>query len=287
MMGAHHAVCGAAAWLAVSTKVHVDLSAVTSHPQFGPVAFDLGLGLLHLGPVGVLAGALVTAGAALVPDADHHSATIAHSLPPLSNMLCGGVESIAGGHRHGTHSLLGIAAFTVIAWFAGLWVYPIPHLGTVNLGAGILAVVLIAFAAKALRLIPDSRTLTPWVVGLLGGALITFIAPTEQWWLPLAMVLGVTVHILGDMLTTGGVNLLWPLVWRPPTLVGKSPVLGWMWKPNGYLAVPVLGDAGSVREWILLVPLSLYTAWGLFTAVTGSLQIVMVQLNLALRHLMA
>jgi hypothetical protein len=36
-----------------------------------------------------------------------------------------------------------------------------------------------------------------------------------------------------------------------------------MWKPNGYLSVPVLGDAGSAREWVLCTGLSAYTLYAL------------------------
>lgn len=48
-------------------------------------------------PIGIVTGALVTAGAAMLPDADHHNATIAHSLPPLSNAMCAGIGKLAGG----------------------------------------------------------------------------------------------------------------------------------------------------------------------------------------------
>jgi membrane-bound metal-dependent hydrolase YbcI (DUF457 family) len=287
MMGAHHAVCGAAAWLAVSTKLHIDLTAVTAQFPAGPVVFDVGLGLLQLSPVGVLAGALVTAGAALVPDADHHDATIAHSLPPVSNAVCAGMGAVAGGHRHGTHSILGILAFTALAWFVGLWTYPVPGFGHVNVGSGALTVLLIAFAAKALRIIPDDMRRAPWVAGTIVGGFVALYAPAEQWWLPLAMGIGVIVHIAGDMLTIGGVNLLWPFTIKPPTRLSEIPVVSWMWKPNGYLAIPILGKAGSFREWVLLVPLSLYAIYGMATTIPGVAQTFLGQLNTVLQALLA
>lgn len=67
---------------------------------------------------------------------------------------------------------------------------------------------------------------------------------------------GVTVHILGDMLTVGSCNLTWPVILRPHQILAKLPLISWVWKPNGCLSVPILGKAGSWREWRLLVPIS-------------------------------
>ncbi|MGO4384047.1 metal-dependent hydrolase [Specibacter sp. RAF43] len=263
MMGAHHAACGAAVWLALTTRFHVDPAAAAHLAPLATQGFDLGLGLLEVSPVGVLTGAIVTAGAALLPDADHRHATIAHSLPPLSNIMCIQVGRLSGGHRHGTHSLLGLAVFVVIAFLAGLWTVPLEPFGVIYPGAGVLTVLLGSFAAKALKVIPDSMRKFPWVLGLGLGGFITFFAPQEQFWFPLAMGLGVAVHILGDILTTGGCNLLWPLRVKAPRLVRAVPGLRHVWKRNGNLAVPVLGNAGSWREWLLLVPVSLYVVAGI------------------------
>src|SRR5699024_3556816 len=79
MMGHGHATMGAAGWIA----------------RTGTTA---GLGLLHMEPAQIAAGALITAGAALLPDADHHSGTIAYSLPPLSGLITRAVGQASGGH---------------------------------------------------------------------------------------------------------------------------------------------------------------------------------------------
>ncbi|EMY36141.1 membrane-bound metal-dependent hydrolase [Arthrobacter crystallopoietes BAB-32] len=258
MMGAHHAATGAAAWVALTTQLHLPLDFITVPMGWGEHSLALGFGLLDVGPLGVLTGALVTAGAALVPDADHHNATIAHSLPPLSNIACAGIGKFAGGHRHGTHSLIGIAAFVAVAWVAGLWTVETKAFGTVTPLAGLLCVFLVAFAAKALKFIPDRMRKVPWAVGLAAAALITVFAPEQQNWFPLAMGTGVIMHILGDMLTTGGCNLVWPFTIKPPKALQGIPVLKRIWQKNGYVSFPVLGNAGSVREWLLLVPVSLY-----------------------------
>lgn len=267
MMGAHHAACGAAVWLALTTQFEIGLGAVQQVLPATPESLSVGMGLLDLTPTAVVAGALVTAGAALVPDADHRHATIANSLPPLSNLMCIQVGKLSGGHRHGTHSILGLAVFIAIAALAGMWRIDIPDFGTIFPGAGILAVLLASFAAKALKIIPDTMRKFPWLVGLAVGLFVTFFAPQNDYWFPLAMGLGVAAHILGDMLTTGGCNLLWPLRIRPPRPLRKMPLVKKFWRPNGNIALPILGNAGSVREWLLLVPVSGYVLWAMADAV--------------------
>ncbi|MFD6092832.1 metal-dependent hydrolase [Oerskovia sp. NPDC060338] len=248
MMGGHHAATGAAAWVAVSATA--------------PYA----LGLYPASPLGVAAGALVCAGAALLPDADHHSATIAHALPPFSGPICRGIGKISGGHRHGTHSILGVLAFTVIAWAVGLLTVTVPELGELAVGSGLFSLILVAFAAKALKFARGGGTLAPWLLSLPLAVGITVFAPTEWYWLPAAVGIGAFVHLLGDALTTGGVPFLWPWVPKPPRWWASTPVLNRCWQPNGYLGAPILGNAGSVREWILLVPISLYAIVGIVEA---------------------
>jgi membrane-bound metal-dependent hydrolase YbcI (DUF457 family) len=269
MMGAHHAACGAAAWVAVTTQFEVGLGSLAGILPLLPDSVTVGLGLLEVSPVGVITGALVTAGAALLPDADHHSATIANSLPPLSNLVCDGIGRISGGHRHGTHSLIGIAGFIAVAWVAGLWTVETESFGTIYPGAGLLTVLLVAFAAKALKIIPDTMRKSPWAVGLTAGAFITAFAPEEQFWFPIATGIGVVVHIAGDMMTTGGCNLIYPLRLRPPRALASLPVVRGIWKRNGHFAVPVLGNAGSIREWCFLVPVSLYALGGVAWSISG------------------
>lgn len=267
MMGAHHAATGAAVWLALTTRFDVGLAGLAERFPALPEKITLGMGLLDLTPTAVIAGALVTAGAALVPDADHRNATIAHSLPPLSNILCIQIGRLSGGHRHGTHSILGLAMFVAIAALAGMWTVELDNYGTIFPGAGILAVLLVSFAAKVLKFIPDTMRKFPWLLGIAVGAFVTFFAPQEEYWFPLAMGLGVMAHILGDMLTTGGCNLLWPLRIRPPRWWRKMPLLQRFWRPSGNVAVPLLGNAGSVREWLFAIPVSAYVLWAMAGAV--------------------
>ena len=104
----------------------------------------------------------------------------------------------------------------------------------------------------------------PWIVGLFFGALVALFAPQDQYWFIIAMGVGTAIHIVGDMLTTGGCNLVWPLTIKPPKTLHKIPVAKDIWKPNGYLAFPILGNAGSVREWILCIPVAGYAVIGIY-----------------------
>ncbi len=262
-MGGHHAASGAAVWIAATTQPVIALGPVAERLTFLPAEVPLGFGLLDITPAGVLAGAMACAGAALLPDADHRHATIAQSLPPVSNVVCAGIGEVAGGHRNGTHSLFGIAVFTLAAYLLGLWQVELPRYGTVFPGAGLSAVLLIAFALKALKFIPDSMRRLPWLVSIPAGAFVALFAPEQQYWFVLAMLLGTATHIVGDLLTVGGCNLIWPLKIRAPRIVRRLPVLKHVWRRSGRLAVPVLGKAGSWREWLLCVPVSVYAFLGI------------------------
>ncbi|UZN03576.1 metal-dependent hydrolase [Cellulomonas sp. S1-8] len=252
MKGAHHALCGAAAWVAVASTAPYTL------------------GWYPVSPLGVVTGALVCAGAALAPDADHHDATIAHSLPPVSEWVCDVVGHLAGGHRNGTHSVLGVAVLVGIAWAAGQVTVATETLGELAAGAGLLSLLLVAFAARALGL--ARRRLDAWALALGLAGFITVAAPTEWDWLPVAVGLGAAVHIAGDMLTDGGVPLLWPWEPRPPRWWRATPLLNDLWSRGGNFAVPILGRTGSWRERILVSPLAVYAAYGVGAAVVvGSL----------------
>lgn len=246
MMGGHHAACGAAAWVALASTA--------------PFA----LGWYPVSPLGVLTGTLVTAGAALLPDLDHRSGTIANSLPPLTKVLAGGIETISGGHRRGTHSLLGAAVFILTAIWLGLATADVPGFGDIAVGAGILSVLLMGFALKSLKL--AGGPVQSWLLALGLSCFIAVNAPQQHDWLPIAVGLGVLAHLVGDLITTGGIMLLWPLRLKRPRRFARIPGLRDIWKPGGSLSIPLLGGTGSRREWALLVPVSLYAIYGVTDA---------------------
>ncbi|GAA1949595.1 metal-dependent hydrolase [Agromyces allii] len=240
MMGITHATSGAAAWIAVTSTMPV-----------------LGLGAYPLDPVGVLAGTAVAAGAALLPDADHHSATIAHSVPVLGRLAARTVGTLSGGHRQGAHSAIAVVVMMVLAWALTLITVPVDGHGTVAIGAGVGTAVLTCFGLKARGFV---RTwAVAWVAGAAVGAAIVVFAPEQVAWFPLAVTLGFVVHLLGDFLTTGGVpGVLWPQVFRPPERFRETPVVNRLWLPSGHVSLPLLGDTGSFRETMLGAALGLY-----------------------------
>lgn len=263
MEGYTHALSGAAGWMAVTSSSAVALGA---WEQSTPV---------------VLGGAVVCAGWALWPDADHADATIAHSLPPVTNIMARGIGTLSGGHRHGTHSLIGIVVFTVIAALAALPTAEI-HGKTVPIGSLIITVLCVAFASKSLGLnkgwaprgvardIVES-SMGSWVLALGAAGAVTWFLDYKWTWLPQCAALGVFIHILGDFLTPQGVPWLWP--WNPkPPRWWPSP-LGWFWHRNGYFRIPLLGKTQGrakgrrvvTREHLLATVLGLYV-----TYVTGA-----------------
>lgn len=240
MMGITHATSGAAAWIAITSTMPV----VTS-------------GAIPLDPVGVLAGATVCAGAALLPDADHHSATIAQSVPVLGRLAAGTVGALSGGHRHGAHSAIAVALVAAAAWALTLLTVAVDEVGPVAIGAGLGTAALTAFGVKARGFVKAWSA--AWALGALLGAFIVIFAPEQIVWFPLAVTVGFIVHLVGDLLTTGGVpGLFWPWVPKPPAILRPIPVLNRLWLPNGYVAFPVLGDTGSLRETAVGAALGLY-----------------------------
>lgn len=244
-MGVNHALSGAVGWVALTASAPL----ITT-------------GLYPLGAVGVFTGAVVCAGAALLPDADHHNGTIAHSVPVFGRLLTRSISTAAGGHRHGLHSLLALAVVIGLSSLLGLLRFETARFGTVPLGAGLATMALVAFATRALG-VARASWLGPWLLGFVMAAAIISFAPTEILWLPLAIGLGFAIHLLGDGLTVGGVPWLWPWKPDPPRWLDDVPLLRDMWHGNGHFALPVLGRAGSAREWLFGCALTVYLACAL------------------------
>lgn len=271
MMGAQHAACGAAAWVALASDYEVSLDEITgpvrdtvSWLAWLPETLPLGFGLLDVGPAAVFMGAIICAGAAILPDIDHHNATIAHSLPPLTKVMARFFQTVSGGHRRGTHSIVGVMFFGLVAWLASfLVINDVGALGDLNIGAGLIAVILSAFAFKVLHFMPDSARRAPWAAGILVGVVTTLVFPQGPAWLMTCIMVGVVVHILGDMLTKEGCNIFWPLVIKRPKLLKNVPVVSTVWKRIGYFSVPLLGSANSVRCWAVTIPISAVAILGM------------------------
>lgn len=245
VMGVNHATSGGAIWLAATGALPM-----------------LGTDLYPLAPMGVVAGAFVCAGAALLPDADHHSATIAHAVPVVGPLVTEAIERSSGGHRHGAHTVLAAALVTVAAVLLGRWTALVPVLGRVPIGPAVATVALVCFALKARDAV--RRWSTAWLLGFAAAAAVLVFAPDSPLWFPIAVALGFLVHLAGDLLTVEGVpSPTWPIQPRPPRAWRRTPVLRSIWKGNGYFSVPLLGHAGSLRERVLGVALGLYCVYGL------------------------
>lgn len=214
MMGISHALTGLVAWSA--------LQAV--YPQPTPV---------------LVAGYVVTAGAALMSDLDHPGATATRSLGPLTMMLGQVVQAVSGGHRRGTHSLLGC---TVLALAVEMAVQARPHW----IGIGTTAVLLAVILASVVHLIPLRMFRRGWLDEILAG----FAAGVIAWWPGLdltalgpAVLVGTLVHALGDAITVQGIPFWWPIS-RKNVRLAKLKAGGWteVWvlRPAFVLALPLI-----------------------------------------------
>lgn len=213
MMGRTHALSGALAMLAAAPAVHA-----------------IAPGLAPAGPVELAAATVACAGAALLPDLDHPSSTVARSLGWPTVLLARAVAWAARGHRQATHSvpfvllaagLLG-AAGDAGGWWA--WVPVVLLVGLAADGVGISST-------------PAAVVVTAVVVGVGAWAGVEFGA-----WLGLAAGVGTAAHIAGDCLTVQGCPLWWPRPRRYRAAELRTGGRGEKW----VAVVLVVGIAGAV-----------------------------------------
>lgn len=221
MLGHSHATSGALAWSAAAVALPV--SALTY-----PV---IAAGDAHLGTVDLLLGVFLTAGAALLPDADHPDGTIAHVLGPISYILCKIISKVSGGHRHATHSLAFVGLVGYGTWAGEHWLGRPFTLG--------LVFFLLALAVRALHLCPGGNGIHSWGTVVVLASAGTFAM--DHWisdkpaWLPFSVGLGALVHLLGDCLTDRGCRLFWPLKIKT--------------------CLPIIDRTGNKLETLILAPL--------------------------------
>ncbi|PZG45498.1 hydrolase [Spongiactinospora gelatinilytica] len=211
MMGHTHALTGAVAWLAVAPGL-----AALPYLQESSRFVEVGIMAGALTPAELIAGALVCAGAAMLPDLDHPSATIAQTFGPVTWALSKAVAWIGGGHRGATHSLVFAVAVGMGAHFLATR-YP--------LGRDILVVLMIGLALRAIGIgIPGRRLGSALVnIGLTVGLYAVFRSLEVGYaWLGLAIGVGSLVHVVGDCCTERGCPVLWPLRqrWVLPYKIG-------------------------------------------------------------------
>lgn len=197
MMGHTHALSGAAVWLAA-------VPLLSREQWWGSHA-------LSLSPAQVIAGAVVCAGAAILPDIDHQNSRIANTYGPVTRVMCRWVGKVSGGHRHATHSLLFalvmgysmnlLASHYIYGWWAALFVI---------VGFGLRGVGLDFEGHDNWSAIADCVTAAV-AVFLMHGLDMSFAGD--------AVALGCLVHVAGDCLTPRGCPVLWPAPLRVEILL--------------------------------------------------------------------
>ncbi|MUL41013.1 metal-dependent hydrolase [Streptomonospora sp. PA3] len=189
MMGHAHALSGIVGWMAVVPFL--------DGREFFGVAFDLG-------PGEIVAGALVCAGAALIPDLDAKSSTITNTYGVFTRALSALFNWMFGGHRNGTHSLLFALLMGALTQALALWS---------PLAVQVFVVLLLGIAFNGLGLGNEKNRVAYEVINAMGTvavALALYTAGTSYDWIGLAVALGCLLHFAGDMATELGVPLLWP-----------------------------------------------------------------------------
>jgi membrane-bound metal-dependent hydrolase YbcI (DUF457 family) len=196
VLGRDHALSGALAFAALGPSLHVTGS--------------------HLA-----AGVIVTAGAGVLPDIDHPDSTISREFGFLTEAFAWLVDRLSGGHRHGTHSLVGITVFSIGALAAGSYQMS-AHLSRHTVfswhlvPAAVFLALLFSAALRALHIGGHHGDL----LGI-GAAVITCytrwdlaLVALGHWHVPLlalCVAVGCAAHIAGDELTHGGCPLFWPV----------------------------------------------------------------------------
>ena len=165
------------------------------------------------------AGVLLTAGAGTLPDIDHPDSTISREFGFLTQAFAWLVDRLSGGHRHGTHSFVGIAVCSAGAFAAGSWqltAHPTGH------------------QVFSWHLMPAALYLA-----LLYSAALR----------ALAVALGYAAHIAGDELTHGGCPVFWPVSGHEFHLVPRPLQITTAKIGENWAVFPLLVVALSAAVW--------------------------------------
>lgn len=237
MMGKGHAALGAATWTATATF---------AFPHFN----------IEPNPAVLILGCLPVAGASLRPDIDHPNGTIANSGGFITGAIASGANALSGGHREGTHRLWFFAACAIFDFFLA---------GTFGKPAALaLFFLYTAFGTQALATTTLHQAMNrkwqkntgifsklycwAFAAAATGAAWYIFPANAEWWWLPIALTIGHFTHLVGDSLTTAGLE----------------------WANGHRVRFPIIGDAGSSRETLLSLALAGVTVILIIGSVFGN-----------------
>lgn len=236
MMGRDHALTGAAAGATVALPLH-----------------------LTGGTLAVFT--VLCAGAATFPDIDHLDSTVAATFGILTEIVAWIIRFISRGHRHGTHSIIGVAAFTTGAVYAALYqaAGPLnpsghPAWSLRELPAALIMTLFYAAALRALNvgghhsdlIAAAGATATLW-----WNADLTTVS-AGRWHVPLlalATCLGCSSHIAGDMITHAGCPIWWPFDWQDHHLLPKPMQITTNRIAEHWIVSPVLTSALEYALW--------------------------------------
>ena len=209
--------------------------------------------LLHLPVSQAAALAGFTAGMALLPDLDKCGSSPARCLGWLSEAIAWAAGRISGGHRHATHSVLGVAVFTGLAWaccqFRHDWA-----------GKAGLALLMTLSAAAALEALHIAR-------GHVADLIAIGIAAAEVWFgyglrlIPLAVLIGCCTHIAGDMLTDSGCMLGFPVSRQRFHLLPEPLAFTTGTRPELLVVDPILSGALLVLAALAVDPAFVTAQW--------------------------
>ena len=202
------------------------------------------------GTVAQVAWVSAVGGFAMLPDLDQQGSTISRMWGPLSDLPSGVINTVARGHRWGTHdAVLAPAAFGLLA-YAAAWS---------SWSSLLLLALAIGLALRALHVVIPGRAENTVIGNLVlswGGAWLLLAHSPAPGWLPLAVAAGVLTHIAGDALTKEGVPV--PLFW----LLRRSRI------------APVHLRTGATVEKLVLAPLFVLATVAFLYANTGAHELV-------------
>jgi membrane-bound metal-dependent hydrolase YbcI (DUF457 family) len=229
MMGHTHALSGAAAWLALTPVV-------SDHALLHQYA-------VSLSPTQIAAGAVVCAGAALLPDMDHHDGTIANTFGIVTRLLCRIVALVSGGHRHATHSLLFAAGTGAGAW----WVATHARIGWL-----VCLFLLVGLGMRGIGIgLKERDDVTGLLNAAIAAALVFVMRDVDMGFAGYAVGLGCLAHVVGDCLTPEGCPVFWPIPRRlgmPIVPRTDGHVERWLLTPLLTLGVIILAIRSSLGD---------------------------------------
>jgi membrane-bound metal-dependent hydrolase YbcI (DUF457 family) len=217
---------------------------------------------LHVPGGHLVAGIVLTAGAGVLPDIDHPDSTISRSFGFLTEGFAWLVDRLSGGHRHGTHSLFGIAVFTLGSIAAGAYQLSGPGAAAPGhpvfswhmLPAGLYLALIYSSALRALHIGGHHRDL----IGIASAVATCYTGadllrlPVGPWPVPMlavATALGCAAHIAGDELTHGGCPILWPVTMHEFHLLPKPLQFTTAKLCETWIVFPLLVVALGVSIW--------------------------------------